>query len=61
MKKDYYVFNYSTKTRRFKVISYGAYSLAGAIRRFKKNVRYVGSFSVYLICEGFGIWLGLHD
>lgn len=47
MKRDYYVFNYSTKTRRFKVISYGAYSLAGAIRRFKKNVRRVGDFSVW--------------
>jgi len=47
VKRDYYVFNYSTKTRRFKVISYGAYSLAGAIRRFKKNVRRVGDFSVW--------------
>ena len=47
MKRDYYVFNYSTKTRQFKAISYGAYSLSEAIRRFKKNVRCVGDFSVW--------------
>lgn len=47
MKEDFYVFNYSTRTRRFKAISYGAYSLGEAIRRFKKNVRYVGDFSVW--------------
>lgn len=46
MKRDYYVFNYSTKTKQFKAISYGAYSLVEAIRKFKKNVRYVGDFTI---------------
>ena len=47
MKRDIYVFNYSTKTKPFKVISYEGYSLAWAIRRFMKNVRYVGGFTVW--------------
>ena len=47
MKQDFYVFNYSTRTRRFKAISYGAYSFLSALRRFKKNVRRAGDFSVW--------------
>ena len=47
MKKDFYVFNYSARTKQFKAISYDAYSFLGALRRFKKNVRYVGDFSVW--------------
>ena len=47
MKKDFYVFNYSTKTRRFKAISYENCSLAAAVRKFMKNVRYVGMFTVW--------------
>lgn len=47
MKREYYVFNYSTKTKQFKAISYGAYSFVEAIRKFKKNVRRVGNFTVW--------------
>lgn len=61
MKEDRYVFGYSTKTAPRKRIVYYATTKNAAVRRFRKNVRYVGSFSVYMICGGFAIWLGLHD
>lgn len=61
MKEDRYEFVYSTKTRPCKRIVYYATTKTAAVRRFRKNVRYVGSFGVYMNCEGFGIWLGLHD
>ena len=61
MKEDRYEFVYSTKTTPCKRIVYYATTKKAAVRRFRKNVRHVGSFSVYLICGGFGIWLGLHD
>lgn len=38
MKPDFYIFEYSTKTCKHKIISYTAYSWRSALRQFKKNV-----------------------
>ena len=61
MKEDRYEFVYSTKTKARKTIVYYAATQAAAVRRFRKNIRSVGPFGVYMNCEGFGIWLGLHQ
>jgi len=61
MKEDRYEFVYSTKTTPCKRIVYYATTQKAAVRRFRKNVRHVGPFGVYMNCAGFGIWLGLHD
>lgn len=60
MKEDCYEFTYSTKTKKGKTIAYYAATHAAALRRFRKNVRYVGQFSVCLDCGGFKIWTGMH-
>ena len=51
MNRDYYVFQYSTKTKPLKAVSYGAYSLKEAVRRFRKNVRAVEVFGVWKNCK----------
>ncbi len=61
MKEDRYEFVYSTKTKARKTIVYYAATMASAVRRFRKNVRSVGPFGVYINCGGFGIWTGIRE
>ena len=57
MKQDCYTFEYSTKTKKYKLIAYGAFSMASAIKRFHKNVRSTCLHAIWrnglLVSDGF--------
>lgn len=57
MKTDFYIFEYNTKTCKHKRISYAACSYRSALKRFKKNVRYIKLLDFWKISSEYSTWV----
>ena len=57
MKSDFYIFEYNTKTCKHKRIAYAACSYRSALKRFKKNVRYIKLLDFWKISSEYSTWV----